>query len=271
MLKSKGYKCGLYIGTLAIGLTLMVSMCKMSTYKLKPTPQTTKINYQIGTYENEYSKFGINKYNISYDVKDYQLNGKKADVHIVNYNGLKIVKLLHEKINKQVFSYAQIETTLDTLPKVLTRNIKEIQLLDYRSTSDAYWSKKYNMKNFRSYASGGSGYIYFYANTYFDTAWNNETLRKTLTHESAHILDVKISSQKKKFSNSTEWYTIMNNDFKFNKHNYGRYCSLYGQESNSSEEDFAEAVSLYVTDNIEFTKEYPNRAGKIKTLLNSKY
>lgn len=235
MFKTKGYS--LCVGVLVLGLALMGSTHKVST--------------------------SFDKY--SYDVKNYQLDGKTADAHIVNCNGLRIVKPIHEEINKQVFSYSQIEDVFNTLPKILAENIKEIQLLDYSNTSDKYWTKNYNMKNFKSYASGGNGYIYYYANAYLGNARNKRIIRSTLIHESAHNLDVKISSQKKRFSNSTEWLTIMSKDL--NK-DHGRYCSEYAKSSNSSVEDFAEAVTQYVINKDKFTKEYPNRSNKIQKLFN---
>lgn len=235
MLKTKCYN--LCVGALVLGLVLIGSAHKVST--------------------------SFNKY--SYDAKEYKLDSKTKAAHIVNYNGLKIVKPLNEEINKQVFSYKYVEDTFNTIPKILTENIKEIQLLDYSSTLDKYWTKNYGMKNFKSYASGGNGYIYIYANAYLGITRNKRILRSTLIHESAHNLDVKISSQKKRFSNSTEWLTIMSKDL--NK-DHGRYCSEYAKSSNSSVEDFAEAVTQYVINKDKFTKEYPNRSNKIQKLFN---
>lgn len=266
MFKMKSYnKCNLCVGTLVLGLVLIGNMHKVSAYELKPNPQITKTNCQIEINNNKYSKFGLNKYSFSYDVKNYQLDGKIEDAHIVDYNGLKIVKPLHEEFNKQVFSYSYIEEVFNTLPQVLTRNIKEIQLLDYSSVLDEYWTKKYNIKKFKTYASSGNDNIYFFENGRYTVEPNKRILRPTLVHESAHIYDVKISSQEKRFSNSTEWLKIMYSDV--NK-TYGAYCSEYAQDSSSSEEDFAEAVEQYVTNKDKFTNEYPNRSSKIQDLFN---
>lgn len=224
---------------------------------------------KTSSVENSYKEFNIPQYSFEGNII--------KDAHVIQYDGFRIVQPLYMQSFKQKFGYKEVANEFKKLPKVLTKNIKEIQLLDYRNANDEYWEKTYKMKNFITYASNGDNKINFYANNQLNSKYN-KSLIQILAHESAHSLDVAVSSEKNKLSNSTEWYNIIQEDFKFKKiynfkyaklnaYDYGRYCSKYAMESKSSVEDFAESVTGYVMDKEGFMKEYPNRSEKIKQLL----
>ena len=192
------------------------------------------------------------------------------DARIIEYKDFRIIKPLYMNLDKQSLTYNQIVEQFKKLPKVLTENVKEIQLLDYNSASDKYWSETYDTKDFKSFASGGDNRICFYANDHFSNSKNISKMLPTLIHEAGHLLDITISSKDKKFSSSTEWILIMDKDLNIKDNGYGLFCSKYSQDASSSIEDFAEAVMQYVMDKEKFIKEYPNRAEKLEELFNSK-
>ena len=212
----------------------------------------------------EYREFNILQYSFE--------NNVVKDAHVIEYKeGFRIIQPLYLKSNKQSLTFNQIADEFKKLPKVLAINIKEIELLDYSNINDKYWEKAHKIKNFRSYASGSDNKICFYANDHFSIEKSTKKLFPALAHEAAHILDEKIPSQKNRLSNSKEWTDTMEKDLAFNKNNhYGKYCSLYSQSASSNVEDFAEAVSQYVTDNARFVKEFPNRSKELEKLFNNK-
>lgn len=228
------------------------------------TKASTKSNIESTKTNINHIKFNIPKYNF--------IGNVVKDASVVEYKDFRIVQSYYLKSNKQVLTYDQVAKEFKKLPKTLAGNVKEIQLVDYRNALDKYIEEKFKMKDFRSYAIGVDEKICFYANNQYTNRYN-KTLFEILIHESAHNLDVAVSSEERKLSNSTEWYKIVQKDFKFKNNklyakDYGRYCSAYGLESKSSTEDFAEAVVSYVTNKEQFTKEYPNRSKKINELLN---
>lgn len=207
----------------------------------------TKVNY---------SKLNVPQYKFTDDVV--------KDAYVIQYDDFKIAQP-YKQSNKQVLTYKQVAEEFQKLPKTLTKNVNEIQLLDYNSFQDKYWSEAYGIKDFKSYAKGGEKQICFYANSQFDISTNNN-FKIAMIHELGHILDETISDINNRYSNTTEWILIMGKDLDNKDGSYGLYCSEYAKKSASSIEDFAESVTQYVIDNEEFTKDYPNRSKKLNEL-----
>ena len=206
-----------------------------------------------------YREFNIPQYRFTDDVI--------KDAYVIQYDTFKITQP-YKKSNKQVLTYKQVAEEFQKLPKILTKNVNEIQLLDYNNIEDAYWADILNMKDFKSYAVGGYKQICFYANSQLSVEQNNGLVVSTLLHESAHNFDEAMSSIDDRYSSSTEWILIMDEDLNIKDSGYGLFCSKYAKDSSSSIEDFAEAVMQYVMDNEKFTEDYPNRSKKLNELLN---
>ena len=167
------------------------------------------------------------------------------DAYVIQYDTFKIAQP-YKQSNKQVLTYKQVAEVFQKLPKILTKNVNEIQLLDYNSFQDKYWSEVYGIKDFKSYAKGGEKQICFYANSQFDISTNNN-FKTAMIHELGHIFDETISDINNRLSNSEEWILIMGKDLDIKDGSYGLYCSKYAKESASSIEDFAEAVTQYLS------------------------
>ena len=189
------------------------------------------------------------------------------DASVIKYDSFRITQPL-QQTGKQALTYKQIAGEFLKLPKMLTKNIKEIQLLDYRSIQDKYWEETYGMKDFRTYAKSGDNKIYFYANSQLDTDFNNDYFKIALLHEMGHSFDSSISSAKNRYSNSREWTSIMIEDLNNKNNKYGLYCSEYSKTSNSNTEDFAESMRQYITNKDKFLEDFPNRSKKLNELLN---
>ena len=260
--------CSLILSLSLSGCANRVKALEIPSNKMINTESISKIqpmkNFKVETYASNY----MNMCAFSYDISQYTFtDGIKKDAHVIEYGKFRIVQPLHSQINKQKLLYNQVAAALEKLPTILSENIIEIQLLDYSNVLDKYWEKTYNMKNFMSYATGGSNKIYFYANSQLNQ--NDKRVSTALIHESGHILDDTISNDTERLSNSKEWSDIMESDFK-DTNNFGLYCSTYSKSSTSNVEDFAEAVVGYCTDKDKFTKEYPNRSSKLEKLFNNK-
>ena len=270
--------CALVLATSFMSFTKQVKSLEIPFTNVKPVANKIinaesifKIksmkNFKIEVDESNY----INKYeSFSYDIPQYTFKGYTIkDAHVIDYKGFRIVQPLNPGFNKQKFNAKQVSNAFKKLPNILAIGVIEIQLLDYSNIEDKYWSKAYNIKNFKSYAAGGGNKIYFYANNQCSTKANNKALLPTLAHESGHILDESSGNGYTRLSNTKEWSDIMLKDLILkDESEFGLYCSKYSKDSSSNVEDFAEAVSGYVTDKERFVKEYPNRSKKIEKLLN---
>ena len=208
----------------------------------------TKVNY---------SKLNVPQYKFTDDVI--------KDAYVMQYDTFKIAQP-YKQSNKQVLTHEQVAEEFQKLPKILTKNVNEIQLLDYNNNRDKYWEKTYGIKDFKSYAKGGEKQICFYANSQYSIHTNNN-FKTVMIHELGHNFDEAISDINNRYSNSTEWILTMGKDLDIKDGSYGLYCSKYAKESASSIEDFAEAVTQYVIDKENFTKDYPNRSEKIEKLF----
>lgn len=207
----------------------------------------------------------------------YEDNGKKTDVRlswpmsvnkdkkcytrdIVEYRtrfGAKIIKPIDLLKSKQNYSVNDAAQNMEALPIELKATIDELILLDYRNPADSYWSTKYKMKNFRSWATGGNGRITFYSNESWEVQGN--PIFDTLCHECGHNIDGKLN----RLSESKIWSDAMSKDFSFNKTKSSP--TEYGKVH--VHEDFAESIKYYLINKENFRKEFPNRFIVIKAIL----
>jgi predicted double-glycine peptidase len=128
-------------------------------------------------------------------------------------------------------------------PKLAAANA-EVAYATQRSSKDAYWGKKYGMKDFRTEASGGGGKVCVY-----DTRCHGATL----AHEAGH-----------NFARAT-WGDSSPK---------GKYAAAASKEppvtkygSNSASEDFAEACMLYVTKRASLKRKFPLKHAALEELF----
>lgn len=134
---------------------------------------------------------------------------------------------------------------------------KIIEFVDYYNPADSYWRKIY--KNFpHSYATGGDE-ITFYR---YDHPHQDDYVIRTYCHEAGHLIDITLSTHGNKFSEENLWTNAMKNDIIASGK---KSPTTYGE--NSCVEDFAESVAEFVKDETGFTRQFPNRAKIIKSII----
>lgn len=144
-------------------------------------------------------------------------------------------------------------------PKEFREKIqKEVVVVDYRNPRDSYWEKEYGMKDFRSYATGGTD-ITFYACEHHDQKY----IVRTFYHEGGHFIDIRRDGfDFSRVSESAEWQTAMENDFKVSgKKSVTSYGGAHVHE------DFAESIAEYMEHREEMVLHFPNRCKIISELL----
>lgn len=188
-------------------------------------------------------------------VQRYPLKGSYRDVAITYIDNTKFVVPVDIDKTKQHFSLADIKKEFNKLPAKLKKSIGEIQILDYRNPDDLYWEQRYNIKNFRSFATGGNTQIHFYANNNHTKKECLNFLPQAMKHEAAHVFDKNYSQIR--LSLSKQWATVVENDLTTTGN---RWVSGYATQSQSDIEDFADSVALYLTDADNFAKKFPFRA-----------
>ncbi|MCC8152958.1 MAG: hypothetical protein LIP01_01315 [Tannerellaceae bacterium] len=157
----------------------------------------------------------------------------------------------------QHISIEQLGKQFNELPVWLQETVKEVQLLDYRNPQDEYWEKTYGIKNFTSFATGGTGTITFYKNR---KKISDSYLLEVLAHESGHNLDRNLG----RVSNTKKWKDAATKDYKVSG---DAYVSSYATRAKSYVEDFADSISGYCTDTEFFKKTYPNRSKIIEEIV----
>ena len=201
---------------------------------------------------------------------------KVRDATIATTNtGVQIITPTNLNTKKQLLTAQNIADVLDTLPDEVKKHCKQIQLVDYYNPLDSYWSKRYNMSGFYSYAVGGDGKITFFRNDSprgSTRSVNNSTewVRHTLNHELGHTIDKLVSSVLHYPTNSayasdgTKYSLAIQADL---AHCGELWASSYAVSSKSYHEDFADSVAEYVTDPFSFKKKFPNRYKYIEEVL----
>jgi hypothetical protein len=131
-------------------------------------------------------------------------------------------------------------------PKVMEA-IGQVVHTTQKNKDEEYWEKQYGIQNFQSAATGGDGGIVVYS--------GNPVSAGTVAHEAGHNLATKIWGKTAPATDSE----------------YGRAqqaekpVSAYG--ANSSAEDFAEAVKLYVKSPDEMKREFPKKFAALKKIM----
>lgn len=158
---------------------------------------------------------------------------------------------------KQHITIKQLSEQFEKMPEWLQKQVTRIELTDYRNPQDSYWAKRYKIKNFRSYATGGKT-ITFYTN---DTIPQNEILLGILRHESGHNLDRNAN----RISMTATWNDAIKKD---QRNNGGlKYISPYANRANSVVEDFADSIDTYCENPAKFKELYPNRCAIIENII----
>lgn len=144
----------------------------------------------------------------------------------------------------------QFENNFSLLPEILQQQIKEVNFYDTYNPADIYWELNYNTNNFNSAATGGSGII---------NLWTGIPTLELLAHEAAHCYDTACAASwgltNGQISTSTLWQNAMQSDFQIS----GKEgVSSYAIDSKSPLEDFADSVSLYLTNQAALDA-FPNR------------
>lgn len=181
---------------------------------------------------------------------------RNADVYIMD-DGTKIIFPSDMDTSKQSATPELMIDRYYQLPKEFRTQMQDvIHVLDYRNPQDSHWEVTYNMKNFRSYATGGTE-ISFYAYTNHSKNY----MIKTFAHEGAHYIDL-YRPNAAHISSSERWAKAKIDDLK----EHGLEAPTdYAKVANV--EDFAESVAEFIT-NREFMEiQFPHRTTIIKEVL----
>ena len=182
--------------------------------------------------------------------------------------GKKITFKKRQRYSRQYF-YETIPgfiNLVNYLPIELQEVISVVVFDDERNPWDIYWEKEYNIEDFCSAAT--SDYTQQKQN-YYSPGWNAKIniSMQTIVHEAGHAYDYHFAKdwgvETELISDSKLWKDAMQKDFELTQ-SYG--VSTYSNESKASREDFAESISLYVTNPTKLNK-FPNR----KRLLDEKF
>ncbi|MBH8566733.1 hypothetical protein I8748_32055 [Nostoc sp. CENA67] len=136
----------------------------------------------------------------------------------------------------------------DPLPKSLTRYTSDVYFSSQRNRDDKYWEKTYNIKDFKSAATGGNGSVVYYNGGSSD--------RGTLIHEMGHNLATgRYGATAPPESSNYIQAAIKDGD----------HPSSYGR--NSRAEDFAETARMYHTSPDLLKEKSPLRYQVMKQIL----
>ena len=187
--------------------------------------------------------------------------GIKKTINAVTYetpDGTQFI--FPEKYNKtqqQMTPEQAIRCWYQVPAEIRSKAQKTIEFVDYYNPADSYWRKKY--KNFpHSYATGGDK-ITFYR---YDHPHQDDYVIRTYCHEASHLIDTALSTQGNRFSEENLWTNAMKDDIITSGK---KSPTTYGE--NSCVEDFAESVAEFVKDETVFTRQFPNRAKIIKSII----
>lgn len=144
-----------------------------------------------------------------------------------------------------------VRLDLHNAPNGIVDSVQSITFTSQKNEKDRYWEKEYNMPGFRSGATGGRGEIVVY---------NNRPLpRETYNHEAGHNLANRLWGDNKPPKDSS--YGIAQTK--------ERPVTGYGAKSPS--EDFADAVSLYVTQKGNLRHEFPLKFKALEDILEKQH
>lgn len=220
-------------------------------------PFTVSITNNTG--ETEQHDVTVTK-QIGYEFPDGTEGGvyavRDADIYVMD-DGTKIVFPSNTDTSKQSATPELMIDRYYQLPKEFRVQIQDvIHVLDYRNPQDSYWETSYKMKNFRSYATGGTE-ISFYAYTDHDKGY----IVRTFAHEGAHYIDL-WKSDATHISSSERWARAKIDDLK--EHGLEAPTN-YAKVANA--EDFAESVAEFMTNRKFMEVQFPHRTAIIKEIL----
>lgn len=168
-----------------------------------------------------------------------------------------------ERYNKQhqTMTPEQAIANWQRVPQSIRRQAqKTVEFVDYYNPQDSYWRKHY--KNFgHSYATGGDK-ITFYR---YDITHDDDYIVRTYCHEAGHLIDTNLATgtgKSARFSAEPVWQKAMADDKAANRR---KSCTTYGE--NSPTEDFAESIAEYVKDKNSFSRDFPNRAAVLASII----
>lgn len=181
---------------------------------------------------------------------------RDADIYVMD-DGTKIVFPSNTDTSKQSATPELMIDGYYQLPKEFRAQIQDvIHVLDYRNPLDSYWETTYKMKNFRSYATGGTE-ISFYAYTDHSKGY----IVRTFAHEGAHYIDL-YRPNAMHISSFERWARAKIDDLR----EHGLEAPTdYAKVANA--EDFAESVAEFITNRKFMEVQFPHRTAIIKEVL----
>jgi hypothetical protein len=203
----------------------------------------------------------VNELSPGVDVKGFKFRSGKADA--IRYDATVgvvdpvTIPIYEPKVpvpaNGVLPSVAEVMQTLATAPEATRKVVKEVHLNPGRNPDDKMWEQKKGMTGFRSFMTAGAdGIVDMYPAT---AAVDGERRRKSLEHESGHVVSMKAWGGDENGPKWAPWRKAMKSD--------GFAASTYGKSGIL--DDFAEAWAMYME-----TKGQPTEA-ELKTLMPARY
>lgn len=195
-----------------------------------------------------------------YPFPDGTYNGIKeyrdADVFVLD-DGTRFVFPADMDTTKQTATPDLMINQWYEVPEEYRKKIqKEIIIADYRNVQDAYWSVKYNYKDFQSYATGGKEITFYEYNVAHDPVY----VTRTFVHEGAHFIDSYSNNQI--ISESNEWINAMVDDLGVSgKKSPTAYGGVHMHE------DFAESAAEYIQHRNMMEMDFPNRSKILERIV----
>lgn len=178
--------------------------------------------------------------------------------------GKKIIKVNKYGKNDEILTkcLGRLAILLEKVPPFVLETTTEINLYEYDSYDDMYFSVAYNgdiRKPFCSGASGGGSQI---------NIWKSKLLtldERTLFHELGHNIDAALGKYEQ-----TSWWTEKNKLWEEAiEKDGGRNHAPSDYAKTNVLEDFAESFANYMNDPSDFWERFPNRAKIIENFLES--
>ena len=185
-------------------------------------------------------------------------------LEIETKTGKKIIKVNKYGKNDKILTkcLGDLAILLEKVPPFVLETTTEINLYEYDSYDDMYFSVAYNgdiRKPFNSDASGGGSQI---------NIWKSKLLtldERTLFHELGHNIDTALGKYEQ-----TSWWTKNNNLWEEAiEKDGGRDHAPSDYAKTNVMEDFAESFANYMKNPLDFQKKFPNRAKIIENFLES--
>lgn len=187
---------------------------------------------------------------------EVEINGKKLTVYMPKTTDSK---------NGHFHTIDQVAKGLAALPQASRDVITNVNVEPGPNPGDAYWQKKYNRPDLRSYMTAGeSGVVSIYPSK---TAQPQQVVDSSMIHETGHILSQKNWGTDYTGDKWKPWRDAMKAD--------GNSVSEYSHGSGSPGEDFAEALLVYqgykgTKQEADMKAKFGNRYKLIEELLSGK-